>query len=69
MKATYTTADGVRGTFEYPVIIPQESDHGGFTLIGFDDFEMVNDQKMSGAITGLVEFRLDHARKVGFGTG
>lgn len=67
MKAKYRTADGVVDTFEYPVIIPQESEHGGFTLVGFDDYEMVSEGKMSGAITGLMEFRLDNARKVGFG--
>lgn len=67
MKAYYRTAEGHEGNFEYPVIIPQESEHGGFTLVGFDDFEMVSEGKMSGAITGLLEFRLDHARKIGFG--
>ncbi len=67
MKAFYRTAEGTEGTFEYPIVVPQESEHGGFTLIGFDDYELVNRGEMSGAITGLLEFRLDHARKVGFG--
>lgn len=65
MKATYKSRDGTGGFFNHPVIVPQAMQHGdGFMLLGFEDWEAVNDEKFSAAITNLSEF---HITKEGIG--
>ena len=68
MKASYTTLEGSGGTFEAGVIMPQPMQQkDGFTLLGFKDWEAVNDEKLSSAVTEIAAFELhtDNS-KVGF---
>lgn len=59
MKADYKCKEGITGTFEAEVILPQPMTAGdGFTLLGFDDWEYVSDEKISSAITNIVQFKI-----------
>ena len=68
MKATYKTLDGNSSIIWYEAIVPQPMQHiDGFTLLGFDSWEDVSDEKLACAITNVAEFHLDREKaKVGF---
>jgi hypothetical protein len=68
MKAHYSTAE-TSDTIEYEAIVPTAlPDGAGFVLLGFDSWEDAHDEKLAGAITGVLSFKLDKAKnKVGFG--
>lgn len=65
MRADYRTVEGYTSYLEQPVIIPQQNENGLFTLIGFHDWEDVNDGKMTAAVTNLEEFKFRN-ESVGF---
>lgn len=68
MKAKYKTIDGNPGHIEYEAIVPQPMQHiDGFTLLGFDTWEDVSDEKLAFAVTNVTEFCIDKGKtKVGF---
>jgi len=68
LKARYTTLSGTTGSIDYEAIVPQPMQHvDGFTLIGFDSWEDLNDEKLAFAVTNVAHFQLDREKgKVGF---
>ncbi len=68
MIATFKTKDNISSTFEHPVIIPNTMQHSdGFILLGFLDWEAVNDEKFCAAVTNVTEFHIQPSNnKVGF---
>jgi len=68
LKAKYTSLDGTPGHIEYEAIVPQPMQHiDGFTLLGFDTWEDVQDEKLACAITNVAAFYLDkNKQQVGF---
>jgi hypothetical protein len=60
VKAKYKITDGGSGDIEYEAIVPQPMQHiDGFTLLGFNSWEDVTDEKLAFAVTNVVEFKLD----------
>lgn len=48
------------------VIMPQPMQHSdGYSLLGFDNWEDVNDEKLAAAVTNIMSFKLNKDR-VGF---
>ena len=68
MKAKYKTLAGDSDNVEYEAIVPQPMTHtDGFTLLGFNSWEDVQDEKLAFAVTNVAEFSLDKEKgKVGF---
>lgn len=59
MKAKYETNDRQPGVFSHPVIIPNGMQHAdGFTLLGFDSWEEVHDEKFCAAVTNVASFHI-----------
>ena len=59
MRAKYNTKGDRSGELEHPVIIPQAMQHAdGFTLLGFDSWEDVNDEKICAAVTDVSQFHI-----------
>lgn len=66
MKATYRLKDGTAGTLEYPVIMPNAMQHtDGFSLLAFESWECVNDEKLCAAVTNVMEFHISK-ESIGF---
>lgn len=69
MRATYTTKSDSPGFLDCPVIVPQAMQHSdGFTLLGFESWEDVNDEKLSAAVTDVAVFKLVRDSRLGFVT-
>ena len=68
LKANYKTLDGGTGSVEYEAIVPQPMTHkDGFSLLGFNTWEDVQDEKLAFAVTNVAEFTLDKEKgQVGF---
>jgi hypothetical protein len=68
LKAKYKTLDGGGDSVEYEAIVPQPMTHtDGFTLLGFNSWEDVQDEKLAFAVTNVAEFYLDKEKgQVGF---
>ena len=66
MRAKYFTTEKQLGNFIHPVILAQPMQHtDGFTLIGFDSWEDVTDEKFCAAVTNIAEFHITKD-KIGF---
>lgn len=66
LKANFITFEGHSGELEAGVIKPQPMQHAdGFTLLAFDSWQDVDSEKLLGAATNILSFKLTET-KVGF---
>jgi hypothetical protein len=68
MKAEYRHKDGTWGKMEHEVIKPQSATHtDAFTLLAFESWEDVVEEKLIAAVTDVLEFKITNKQKeIGF---